>query len=77
MISGCGVRRELELVCKVYRVTLEQVYAQSRLASVTDARAACWAFLRAKGKSYPEIGIMWGRDHATILRGVRRWNERL
>ncbi|UOF80839.1 dnaA [Caudoviricetes sp.] len=31
--------------------------------------------LREAGFSLPQIGAFFGRDHTTILHGLRRWKE--
>jgi chromosomal replication initiation ATPase DnaA len=43
-----------------------------RTMSVGRARNALYAALRAAGLSYPEIGALLGRDHTTVMHGVRK-----
>lgn len=55
-----------------HHVTAEEVCGLGRTASVARARFEAWAAIRAVGLSYPEIGRLFARDHATVWNGVRR-----
>lgn len=46
---------------------------RKRSPTVVRARWAAWAALRdGYGLSYAEVGRMFGTDHSTVMRGVRR-----
>lgn len=52
--------------------TLEEAVSPSRTQAFVDARHELWAILQATGHwSYPRIGALFGRDHASIIHGVR------
>lgn len=59
-----------------YHVTVSDVLGRGRTQSVTAARQAVMADLRALGKSLPEIGRYLDRDHTTVLLGIRKAHER-
>ena len=54
-----------------YHVTAEQIAGRQRTDLVAAARKHLWAELRSRGFSYSELGEMFGRDHTTILQGIR------
>jgi chromosomal replication initiation ATPase DnaA len=53
-------------------VTLERMLGDERCFSVSRARQELMAALWRNGKSSSEIGRVLGRDHATVLYGLRR-----
>jgi len=53
-----------------YGWTLELVLGRGRAPS--DARQAVMRRLRADGFSYPEIGMMMGRHHTTVMHACRK-----
>ena len=59
-----------------FGVTFEMVLGRSRTFTVCRARDAVMTKLREQGLSYPEIGTLLGRDHTTVMAGVRRFEER-
>jgi chromosomal replication initiator protein len=66
----------LEAVGKAYGVTKDELLSHQRHRLLVEARAHCYWLLRKQGLSYPHIGrIMGGRDHSTIIYGVRKHNE--
>jgi chromosomal replication initiation ATPase DnaA len=52
-------------------VPMDVLLGRDRHKSVTTARRALYLALRMHGLSLPEIGILLGRDHTTILAGLR------
>jgi Bacterial dnaA protein helix-turn-helix len=52
------------------------IYGRQRYQSISRVRHAVWAELHAAGLSYPEIGILFGRDHTTIIVGVEGHAQR-
>lgn len=67
---------DMKVACFSQKALLGEAWGPSKLPTATNARAACWAKLREIGLSYPEIGMIWGRDHATVLRAVKRFEAR-
>lgn len=52
-------------------VALAAILGQTRRQSVARARQRVMFEARQRGLSYPEIGYALGRDHSTIIHGVR------
>lgn len=69
------------LVCtmaRAYFTTPGGVIGSRRRKRDVEARHAVWASLYGTGRySLPDLAAMFGRDHTTILAGVRRHRERL
>lgn len=60
-------------VCKVFGLPRHQLNQRRRETLFVNARSAVYYFLRDKTRlTYPEIGEMLNRDHATIINGVER-----
>lgn len=54
-------------------VLLEDMLGRKRTARSTRARHRLWATVRASSDfSLPELARMFGRDHTTILYGIRK-----
>jgi chromosomal replication initiation ATPase DnaA len=65
-------------VCAANHVTIGQVCGRARHASITVARHAVWTIIRSRfGLSYPEIGELFGVDHATVMHGVKKARPRI
>lgn len=61
-----------DMVCKVYNLHRSVITAPVRNKMSTQARFAVWGILYfVEGFSSPLIGQLYGKDHATILYGVR------
>ncbi len=41
--------------------------------SLRLARSACYAYLKARGWSFPEIGRAWSRDHTSIMAAIEKF----
>lgn len=67
----------LESIGERFEVRLDDVLGSRRLGSVVRARHAFWFEIKARGKSYPEIGELCDVDHKTVHHGVQRHRERL
>lgn len=67
------MRSELVTYCaELFDLDPKDLIGRKRKRSVTRARFALYAALRQRGWSYPAIGKFIGRDHATIIHGVRK-----
>ena len=53
-------------------MTLDELTAPERNASIVRVRVAAYLALRSAGASYPEIGAVMKRDHTTVLSAVRK-----
>lgn len=72
-----SMRQIAELVCMWYGVTIDQLRGQSRMdVCVHPRQCAMYWMRRAGGWSYPQIGRFFGRDHTTVLHGVREHAKR-
>jgi chromosomal replication initiation ATPase DnaA len=62
----------ISAAAKHYLVTVDAVMGRSRLGPVVKARQVAMYLLRETGDySLPAIGRRMGRDHTTVLHGVR------
>ena len=52
-------------------IPLAAILGRRRVAPVVRARQRVMLEAREAGLSYPEIGYALGRDHSTVLEGVR------
>lgn len=65
-------------IAAAYFTTPGRVVGERRLKRDVHARHALWASIYAMGRySLPELGRMFGRDHTTILVGIRKHNARI
>lgn len=61
-----------------YHVTVCDLKGPRRHKTIATARKALYAALRATGMSFPEIGrFVGGRDHTTVIYGVRSFEEQV
>ena len=63
-----------DLVCKTYNVTPDEIYSRSKATRFTTPRQVLMYLLRTMTRlSMEEIaGRIGGRDHTTVLHGVRK-----
>jgi chromosomal replication initiation ATPase DnaA len=64
----------LDDVCRAHHVTRAEVCGCLRTKAIVSARHEVWWRLRHHPElnfSYEEIGCLFGRDHTTVLSGVR------
>lgn len=59
-------------VCERRGVSVEEVLGRSRFKRICSARKEAYVRLREENLSYPTIGKMFGRDHTTVIDGVKR-----
>lgn len=73
------LRRICREVCERYGVTMELLMSHRRDNGVVSARQeAMWRARHETALSFPEIGrLMGGKDHTTVIYGVRRHAERI
>ncbi|MFA5186375.1 MAG: helix-turn-helix domain-containing protein [Patescibacteria group bacterium] len=71
--------KERDLLClvckcaKLYNVTVDEILGRRRLHRICHARHVIWATLYNRGHwSLPQLGLLFERDHTTILNGVNR-----
>jgi len=57
-------------------VTWEIIRGQNRHGPIVRARSEVFFALISNGYGYAETGRICGRDHTTVIHGVRKWKER-
>lgn len=62
----------LRNAARLHGTTIGEIMGASRLKNVVAARHAVFVALRAAGWSYPAIGAVMGRDHTTVMAGVKK-----
>lgn len=70
-LEVAGVDGALRRMCAEACVPLVEVVGRSRMRPVVAVRHAFWSALRDRGWSYPAIGRLFGRHHATVMHGIR------
>ena len=65
-------------VYKKYNVTKEDILSQKRNKEIAEARHICVYLIREITEmSYPNIGKIFGRDHATIMSSYDKISKKL
>jgi len=60
-----------------HHVTVDELLGPDRMSGPSHARQALWSHLHENGGwSYPRLGKVFGRNHCTILYGIRAHRER-
>lgn len=70
----CPRRPRAEIIGEIavtYGVGRSELLSRDQHRRVAWARQALMAAFREAGYSYPKIGVILGRDHATIIFGVK------
>lgn len=73
------MREILDLISDTYGFSIEELKGPRRTKGVVTARQhAMWLMAQQPHLSLPQIGrFLGGRDHTTVLWGVRRHQERI
>lgn len=74
------VRFVIESVCERYSVPTRVLMGRDRHSKTNDCRRECYVILRRMNwrggrPSLPQIGRWMGRDHTSVLHGLRRYEE--
>jgi chromosomal replication initiation ATPase DnaA len=83
VILRAQVRQIITVVAAVYGVSLDEVLSLSREQPIVYARQLAMYIARhdlSEGDqlaSYPRLGRAFGRDHSTVIQGVRETERRL
>lgn len=71
-------------ICKKYRLTIDELRSTARRKDIVRARHECFYLMRyevpwigQQGMSLHAIARQFGRDHTTILHGIRQHTRRL
>jgi chromosomal replication initiator protein len=71
-------KADLHELADSYGVTVHDITGPLRQKHIVPARHHAMAMLRDRGWSYPEIGAkLGGRDHSTVIHGIKKHYERL
>jgi len=62
-------------ILKKHQMPYLEAVSESRKTKYKLVRFEMYHALREAGFSLPQIGAFFGRDHTTILHGLRRWKE--
>jgi chromosomal replication initiation ATPase DnaA len=54
-----------------HHLTVGDMFGGRRQPGVRSAQRSFWAYLRAIGWSFPQIGKLCGRDHTTVMYALR------
>jgi len=63
---------DVQNIADDHGVTVEDIFGKRRHAPIARARQEAFTALRWYGFSYPQIGRIFGRDHSTVIHGVRK-----
>jgi chromosomal replication initiation ATPase DnaA len=61
----------LNVICKAYNITKEELLSKNRSGMVSLARHTLYRSLTHMGLNLPETGRATGRDHATVRHGIK------
>lgn len=73
------IKAATRIVADETGMSLNMIYGHWRFARCVAARHLVWLLVRETWPdiSYPKIGLIFGRDHSTVITGVRRARERI
>lgn len=70
-----NIKLEADMVMRYvgegYGLTKAEILGRRRSQNIAEARAVAYFLVRKYGLSLPAIGRIFGRDHSTILSGIR------
>jgi len=73
-----GASQIIEAVATAHGLTVAEVCGNSRTTAFCEARHEAMYYLRQTGMQLKQIGFaLGGRDHSTIIHGIRRAKERM
>jgi chromosomal replication initiation ATPase DnaA len=58
-------------------MTQGTILSRSRSREIVEARNEAFYHSQKLGKSLPQIGRFYARDHTTVLNGIRRHKQRM
>jgi chromosomal replication initiator protein len=67
-----GLWSAVEEVAAQHFLLPEEILGRTKTATVCKARAILWSRLKEQTQfSYPEMGMLFGRDHSTVMMAVK------
>jgi hypothetical protein len=70
------IRRIILPILRSRNMTWDIIRGQNRHGPIVRARSEVFFALISNGYGYAETGRICGRDHTTVIHGVRKWKER-
>ena len=67
----------LDAVSIEFEILVAEILGRRRTAKIADARMVVYWLAWFAGESFSVIGRRLGRDHSTVIAGVRRINTRM
>ena len=65
-----------KIIAKAANVSIEEIHGRKRTQALVDARQAIWYIAYTQlAFSYPKIGVLYDRDHTTIMHGVKSFHD--
>lgn len=71
-----GARAIISVAAADAGLTIADILSHHRHAQIVAARQEAYLRLRQAGFSLSLIGLLMGRDHSTVIHGIRRATER-
>jgi chromosomal replication initiator protein len=66
----------IEIICKIMKVPITDLYSKKRDRVTADCRNLIFYVLRNYyNLKFSYIGKMFGRDHTTVMAGIRSYNN--
>ncbi len=68
----------IETTCRFFGVSREKLFSASRKKEVSESRqVAMYLIRRLAGKSFKEIGELFGREHSTVIYNIKALEKKL
>lgn len=68
-------RKIASSMARRYGTTVDEIFGRRRFPEAVEARSHAWSILyRQHGYTMARIGRIWGRDHSTVLHGIRKFD---
>ena len=61
-----------ESYCGDARISFDKILGESRVARVLNLRHGLFYLLRKQHLSYPKIGAVFNKNHATVMHGISK-----
>lgn len=74
-VSVQSMRNATAFAAQKHNVKMSDILSRSRKAHIARARHEAFYLSRRDGFSYPKIGRFFGRDHTTVMHGIKRHLE--
>lgn len=65
------VREAIAYIAAAHDTSVSDIMSESRRRTATRARHEAFALLRSANYSYSTIGVVFHRDHSTVIAGIR------